>query len=248
MNKFTPEQLAKMPAHLRPAKIITANDRKQEFDTAIRERAAAKRAEIEKASSGIFKHMEAADPTRDSRGIISEEIFKSYFLPMFIDGFADPKNTTPEYTKFVTWRAKILNDWYAITGSEWAEVDVVDAMRNVLFTVPSISSSRMYNPHRDRDAPSAAEITALAGMLGNQSSSRGSVAFSKGLEAKYASMKKKGNIFEKEEQRWLDIRARYPDIQPLSQIHGFAQAAEEQAKPVEQAKPMASDGGDDLVF
>lgn len=221
MSNLTPEQIAKMPAHLRPANIQTPQMRAQALKDALTKKMEDYRNQVNAKSAGMFDDFDRAVPAASVKGKISEDIFVKYFLPMMIDSFADPKNTTQEYADFIKWRKKILNDWYMVAGGQWAEVEVIGA-GEVLFTVPAMASSKMYNPLRDRNAPSATEIANLAGLRAQQSRDQLHSTVKQGLAVKYESMKKKGNIFEHEEKIWMDIRARYPDVKPLSVVYGFA--------------------------
>lgn len=73
------------------------------------------------------------------RNTLPEDIFKNYFLPMFAG-----LETHPDASVGV---------WISIAGTPFAEVDIIDNSRQVLFTVPPIFERNIVDPTKPNTIP-----------------------------------------------------------------------------------------------
>ncbi len=101
--------------------------------------------------------------------VIPEDLFKYFFLPIFL-GETDNVD------------GRTLSTWVALAGGQYNPVNVIDANRNVLFTVPPIFQRNIIMSNIERVA-NIADIMTMAKKHHELSPKRGDAYRQRGLNA-----------------------------------------------------------------
>ena len=134
---------------------------------------------------------------QEIKGRLPEAIFVDYFLPFFASEKPLPNNDT------------YITNWLKVAGSEYLEVDILDNSGKVLFTVPAMASTNVFNPHRAEGAMSFSDIVAMAKQFEVQSPVASENYIDSALTDKFKQMYQKKHLLSDKETIWLGIFARY---------------------------------------
>lgn len=127
---------------------------------------------------------------------LPEYIFKESFLPYFTG------------MKEVDASSDILLQWISVAGTPTSEVEIIDETGKALFRVPPIIDTSIINPLRTEG--NNISIHAIIS-LSNQANIPivGERSLIDNLSVKAKEIQKRSEVFETNEQRWLDIFNRY---------------------------------------
>lgn len=129
---------------------------------------------------------------------IPEAVFVQQFLPYFTGQPVEPGR-------------RVLEEWVAFTGSPTMEADVVDAAGKVLYTVPSMYNTNVLKLANDRGQAMSHILAEHRLMQGaGPYASMNYLDRASDAKVKAATDKEKStSIYTTNEQRWVDIAARY---------------------------------------
>lgn len=142
----------------------------------------------------------AALVTNNEPNQLPERLFVNNFLPFFCGEIDIEKE--PGFFAM----------WFGIAGSPSLEVSIIDDMGKVLYRVPSIMDSSIINPNRENSTINFAHIVTMAKLYGNITPIAGENALNGGLAKKYSELQNKSKVFTTNEQRWIEIFAKYGKI------------------------------------
>lgn len=162
---------------------------------------------------------------QEIKGRLPEAIFVDYFLPFFASDKPLPNNDT------------YITNWLKVAGSEYLEVDILDNGGKVLFTVPAMASTNVFNPYRAEGAMSFSDIVAMAKQFEVQSPVASENYIDSALTDKFKQMYQKKHLLSDKETVWLGIFARYS-----GKLHNYANTA----SPTNKASSNISD--DEMEF
>jgi len=137
---------------------------------------------------------------------LPERLFVNNFLPFFCGELDIDKE--PNFFAM----------WFGIAGSPSLEVSIIDDLGKVLYRVPSIMDSSIINPNRENSTINFAHIVTMAKLYGNITPIAGENALNGGLAKKYSELQNKSKVFSSNEQRWMQIFARYGKIKVAPNI------------------------------
>lgn len=143
-----------------------------------------------------FKEQEEIERTLLPR--LPESLFVEYFLPLFRGEITDPA-VVEDY------RSK----WFVLARHPQGEVNIIDNKGNVLFTTPSYSYTKMFDPTKSDTSGSFKDMISLANQLGSANPIRAKQYLENNLVKKFNDMRIKGHVLSQEEKRWLEIFNRY---------------------------------------
>lgn len=129
--------------------------------------------------------------------MLPETIFKSYFLPYFA-GQVAPANHVP--------------DWISIAGAPTQQVNIIDNIGNVLFTVPALLSTQHIQRLRPEGALPFASIVAMAQALKTKSPTQSHNLFVSAMLERYRQVHDSDYQPTEDELAWLGIYTRYDVI------------------------------------
>lgn len=129
---------------------------------------------------------------------LPETLFVEFFLPLFRGDIKDPL-LVEEY------RSK----WFTLARHPQGEVNIIDERGNVLFTTPSYSYTKMFDPTKSDVAGSFKDLITIANQMGSANPIRAKQYLENNLVKKFDAMRVKGHVLTKEEERWIAIFQRY---------------------------------------
>ena len=129
---------------------------------------------------------------------LPETLFVEFFLPLFRGDIKDPL-LVEEY------RSK----WFTLARHPQDEVNIIDERGNVLFTTPSYSYTKMFDPTKSDVAGSFKDLITIANQMGTANPIRAKQYLENNLVKKFDAMRVKGHVLTKEEERWIAIFQRY---------------------------------------
>ena len=129
---------------------------------------------------------------------LPETLFVEFFLPLFRGDIKDPL-LVEEY------RSK----WFTLARHPQGEVNIIDERGNVLFTTPSYSYSKMFDPTKSDVTGSFKDLITIANQMGSANPIRAKQYLENNLVKKFDAMRVKGHVLTKEEERWIAIFQRY---------------------------------------
>lgn len=130
---------------------------------------------------------------------LPENLFVEFFLPLFRGEIVDPAMVDD-------YRRK----WFTIAGHPQGEVNIINEAGEVLFTTPSYSYTKMFDPTKSDVGGSFKDLVTMANQLGRANPVRAKQYLENNLVQKFDSMRIKGHVLTKEEERWIAIFQRYP--------------------------------------
>ena len=145
---------------------------------------------------GRFKDQEEVERVLLPR--LPETLFVEFFLPLFRGDIKDPL-LVEEY------RSK----WFTLARHPQGEVNIIDERGNVLFTTPSYSYTKMFDPTKSDVAGSFKDLITIANQMGSANPIRAKQYLENNLVKKFDAMRVKGHVLTKEEERWIAIFQRY---------------------------------------
>ena len=143
-----------------------------------------------------FKDQEAVEQSLLPR--LPEALFVEYFLPLFRGDIKDPL-LVDEYR----------NKWFILARHPQGEVNIIDNLGEVLFTTPSYSYTKMFDPTKADATGSFKDLITIANQLGVGNPIRARQYLDNNLVKKFDAMRIKGHVLTKEEERWIAIFQRY---------------------------------------
>ena len=129
---------------------------------------------------------------------LPETLFVEFFLPLFRGDIKDPL-LVEEY------RSK----WFTLARHPQGEVNIIDERGNVLFTTPSYSYTKMFDPTKSDVTGSFKDLITIANQMGSANPIRAKQYLENNLIKKFDAMRVKGHVLTKEEERWIAIFQRY---------------------------------------
>lgn len=132
---------------------------------------------------------------QQERNQMPEDMFRDYFLPYFTNKV--PISTQPA----------VITQWISIAGTPMSEIDVVDTVGTVLFTVPSLFDTTMINTAVRDVGDSIADISAEFDLRNNNIPSAAQTFLTNQLLRK--SSKIDPTVNNQAQTRWNDIFKRY---------------------------------------
>ncbi len=129
---------------------------------------------------------------------LPETLFVEFFLPLFRGDIKDPL-LVEEY------RSK----WFTLARHPQGEVNIIDERGNVLFTTPSYSYTKMFDPTKSDVTGSFKDLITIANQMGSANPIRAKQYLENNLVKKFDAMRVKGHVLTKEEERWIAIFQRY---------------------------------------
>lgn len=129
---------------------------------------------------------------------LPEQLFVTYFLPLFKGDIKDPEVAQDLRTK-----------WYTLARHPQGEINIIDNAGNVLYTTPSVNYTKMFDPLKAETGGSFKDLLAIANQLGSANPVRARQYLDNNLTKKFNAMRQKGHILTNEETRWLEIFKRY---------------------------------------
>ena len=129
---------------------------------------------------------------------LPETLFVEFFLPLFRGDIKDPL-LVEEY------RSK----WFTLARHPQGEVNIIDERGNVLFTTPSYSYTKMFDPTKSDVTGSFKDPITIANQMGSANPIRAKQYLENNLVKKFDAMRVKGHVLTKEEERWIAIFQRY---------------------------------------
>ena len=129
---------------------------------------------------------------------LPETLFVEFFLPLFRGDIKDPL-LVEEY------RSK----WFTLARHPQGEVNIIDERGNVLFTTPSYSYTKMFDPTKSDVTGSFKDLITIANQMGTANPIRAKQYLENNLVKKFDAMRVKGHVLTKEEERWIAIFQRY---------------------------------------
>lgn len=145
---------------------------------------------------GRFKDQEEVERVLLPR--LPETLFVEFFLPLFRGDIKDPL-LVEEY------RSK----WFTLARHPQGEVNIIDERGNVLFTTPSYSYTKMFDPTKSDVTGSFKDLITIANQMGTANPIRAKQYLENNLVKKFDAMRVKGHVLTKEEERWIAIFQRY---------------------------------------
>lgn len=145
---------------------------------------------------GRFKDQEEVERVLLPR--LPETLFVEFFLPLFRGEIKDPL-LVEEY------RSK----WFTLARHPQGEVNIIDERGNVLFTTPSYSYTKMFDPTKSDATGSFKDLITIANQMGSANPIRAKQYLENNLIKKFDAMRVKGHVLTKEEERWIAIFQRY---------------------------------------
>lgn len=140
---------------------------------------------------------------------LPEDLFVSHFLPLFKGDIKD---------------AELENDlrskWYILARHPQGEINITDNSGTVLFTTPSISYTKMFDPTKSDVGGSFKDLVTMANQLGSSNPIRARQYLENNLVKKFDGMRQRGHVLNNEEQRWLEIFKRYENINAVNTTAG----------------------------
>ncbi len=178
-------------------------------------------------------HSQIATPDYLGRAVLPEHIFVRDFLPCFA------AKKTPENVD------EVFAVWFSISDGPLRPVDIIDGSRNVLFTVPAMQNTRIFNPLNDSEIRFV-DVVTTAKQAAMMSEIAGDNVITSAIDAKFDQMYDPKRMRTEDEKVWDAIFARYPDI--VNAVN--QEPAAEGAAPVDTAPPEQSKGSldDDMMF
>lgn len=178
-------------------------------------------------------HDQIGSPDYLGRAMLPEHIFVRDFLPCFA------AKKTPANAE------EVMAVWFCISDGPLRSVDIIDGSRNVLYTVPALQNTRIFNPLNDSDIRFV-DVVNTAKQVSLMSKIAGDNVITGAVDAKFSQMYDPKRMRTEDEKAWETIFARYPDIvAAVNQEPEVAAAAAEPAVPAEQAKGSLDD---DMMF
>lgn len=155
------------------------------------------------------------DGRRDYMGQISEEAFKSVFLPFFRETLTSPPSAEKKEE-----RKELLKAWIKIAGSTFTEVRVLDKQGKELFIVPALNQTNAFNPLRKDGSIPFAAIVELSKRMDDHSRARSEDFQHKHLDQKLKEINDPKNKFKflETQKVWESIFERYPDTNTTAQV------------------------------
>ena len=129
---------------------------------------------------------------------LPETLFVEFFLPLFRGDIKDPL-LVEEY------RSK----WFTLARHPQGEVNIIDERGNVLFTTPSYSYTKMFDPTKSDVTGSFKDLITIANQMDSANPIRAKQYLENNLVKKFDAMRVKGHVLTKEEERWIAIFQRY---------------------------------------
>ena len=129
---------------------------------------------------------------------LPETLFVEFFLPLFRGDIKDPLLVED-------YRSK----WFTLARHPQGEVNIIDERGNVLFTTPSYSYTKMFDPTKSDVAGSFKDLITIANQMGSANPIRAKQYLENNLVKKFDAMRVKGHVLTKEEERWIAIFQRY---------------------------------------
>lgn len=133
---------------------------------------------------------------------LPERIFVNDFLPFFcgekqIENYED-----------------IYKLWFGIAGSPTAEVSIINNDGELLFNVPPIVDSHVFNPeyNKNKEMPSIADIDGMSEALERSIPIRGMTFRAEAFTDRVFRLTSAGYKHTEHEKRWLDIFIKYKKI------------------------------------
>ncbi len=130
---------------------------------------------------------------------LPETLFVEFFLPLFRGDIKDPLLVEEFRTK-----------WFTIARHPQGEVNIIDERGNILFTTPSYSYTKMFDPTKADTSGSFKDLISIANQMGSSNPIRAKQYLENNLVKKFDAMRIKGHVLTKEEERWIEIFRRYP--------------------------------------
>ena len=129
---------------------------------------------------------------------LPETLFVEFFLPLFRGDIKDPLLVED-------YRSK----WFTLARHPQGEVNIIDERGNVLFTTPSYSYTKMFDPTKSDVTGSFKDLITIANQMGTANPIRAKQYLENNLVKKFDAMRVKGHVLTKEEERWIAIFQRY---------------------------------------
>lgn len=99
--------------------------------------------------------------------------------------------------------------WFTLARHPQGEVNIIDERGNVLFTTPSYSYTKMFDPTKSDVTGSFKDLITIANQMGSANPIRAKQYLENNLVKKFDAMRVKGHVLTKEEERWIAIFQRY---------------------------------------
>ena len=177
-------------------------------------------------------HAEISKPDYLVRGRLPETIFVRDFLPTFA-----AKKGTPN-------QDEVIAVWFCISDGPLRPVDILDNAGNVLYTVPPVQNTRIFNPLNDSDIRFK-DVVATAKQVSMMSPVAGDNVITGAVDAKFNAMFDPARMRTDDEKTWDSIFQRYPDIVAAVNDEPETAAATAEKVPAEQTKGFLDD---DMMF
>lgn len=179
-------------------------------------------------SSSLIRdiHNQINKPDYLVRGKLPEHIFVRDFLPTFAS-----KKGTPN-------QDEVIAVWFCISDGPLRPVDIIDNAGNVLYTVPAMQNTRIFNPLNDSDIRFK-DVVTTAKQVSMMSEVAGDNVITGAVDAKFAAMFDPKRMRTDDEKAWENIFSRYPDI--VAAVNEEPEVQVETPVPPEQAKGSLDD-------
>lgn len=173
-------------------------------------------------------HEQIGKPDYLIRGRLPEHIFVRDFLPTFAS-----KKGTPN-------QDDVISVWFCISDGPLRPVDIIDGSNNVLYTVPALQNTRIFNPLNDSDIRFK-DVVTTAKQVAMMSEIAGDNVITGAVDAKFGQMFDPNRMRTEDEKTWEAIFARYPDVVEAVNAAEPEATAEVDNTPPEQTKGSLDD-------
>lgn len=155
----------------------------------------------------LIAGMEKALADSDDIFQMPENIFVTYFLGLF-------RGDIPVDESTVDAKNELLEHWLKLSGGPLRPIRVVDAQGTLLFEVPALSTTSMFNTQRKEGATTFSEIAKLAHHYSLITPVAEENYTSEALEKKFADIYTKNHQLSEREKTWVSIFERYKTSYP----------------------------------
>ena len=173
-------------------------------------------------------HDQIGSPDYLGRAMLPEHIFVRDFLPCFA------AKKTPANAE------EVMAVWFCISDGPLRPVDIIDGSNNVLYTVPALQNTRIFNPLNDSDIRFK-DVVTTAKQVAMMSEIAGDNVITGAVDAKFGQMFDPNRMRTEDEKTWEAIFARYPDVVEAVNAAEPEATAEVNNTPPEQTKGSLDD-------
>lgn len=131
---------------------------------------------------------------------LPESTFVRHFLPYFCG------------EKQINGQTNTLGLWIGIAGAITSKVDIVNNTGEVLFTVPPINDTSIFDVNNLKNAQGFKNIIQNFQLYANQTPASGQNYLSRTLDSRLDKLRSESKTFTENEKAWMDIFKRYGKV------------------------------------